>query len=167
MLKRARELADLLLPAFGTKFGMPPPHYALGSNINKGRISTIIGAEPGSLTMELTRLSQLTGDLEYYKVALRITELFASFESPYGSLISTSMGDSGEFRGQYSIGGMIDSYYEYLIKMCQLLGNPKGIHAKLYQKTVEVSISERCGRPHTDACLGQDMYQYLFVNVTV
>lgn len=166
MLKRARELADLLLPAFGTKFGMPPAHYLLGSNINKGRISTIIGAEPGSLTMELTRLSQITGDIEYYNVALRITELFASFDSPYGSLISTTMGDRGDFRGQYSIGGMIDSYYEYLIKMCQLLGDAKGVHAKLYQRTIEVSGDEQRVRPRL-TCLTQDMYRYLFVNVTV
>lgn len=33
---------------------------------------------------------------------------------------------------------MIDSYYEYLIKMVALLGDDKGIYSTMYQRAVKV-----------------------------
>ena len=36
----------------------------------------IIVAETGSLSLEFTRLSQLTGDMKYYDAVARLTDLF-------------------------------------------------------------------------------------------
>lgn len=67
MLQRATELGDWLLPSLGTKFGLSINRYVLGSNpagINVGRATL---SEVGSLTMEFTKLSMITGNEIYYQ----------------------------------------------------------------------------------------------------
>lgn len=67
MLERATELGDWLLPSLGTMYGLAINRYMLGSNpagLNTGRA---VLSEVGSLTMEFTRLSMLTGNEIYYQ----------------------------------------------------------------------------------------------------
>jgi hypothetical protein len=67
MLERATELGDWLLPSLGTQYGLAINRYTLGSNpagMNTGRA---VLSEVGSLTMEFTRLSMLTGNEIYYQ----------------------------------------------------------------------------------------------------
>ena len=67
MLERAVELGDWLLPAFGTKYGLPINRYVLGSNpagLDNGRVTL---SEVGSMSLEFTKLSMLTGNEIYYK----------------------------------------------------------------------------------------------------
>ena len=42
--------------------------------------------------------------------------------------------------GDFTIGGMVDSYYEYLIKMVALLGNNRGDYAEMFTHAANVSI---------------------------
>ena len=66
MLERATELADWILPALSTRHGLPLGHYELGSNPKGGPSGQSILSEVGSLTLEFTRLTQLTGDQAYF-----------------------------------------------------------------------------------------------------
>ncbi|KAK9899350.1 glycoside hydrolase family 47 protein [Cystobasidium minutum MCA 4210] len=149
MLARAKELGDWLLPAFNTASGWPVAGYPLGSNPKGSDVSRALAAEVGSLSMELTRLSQLTGDQVYFNAALRIQEKLATLRGEYGTLVSVFLSPNGGHSGDYTVGGMVDSYYEYLIKMVQLLGDPQNVWGTMYTRAVE------------------DMYQFLAVNVTV
>lgn len=58
--------------------------------------------------MELTRLSQVTGDLIYFNTALRIQERLSQLEGEYGMLVPHFLGPDGRHGGEFTIGGMID-----------------------------------------------------------
>jgi hypothetical protein len=58
--------------------------------------------------MELTRLSQITGDLVYYNTALRVQDHLSRLHGEYGSLVSHFLGPDGSQGGEFTIGGMID-----------------------------------------------------------
>lgn len=58
--------------------------------------------------MELTRLSQVTGDQAYYNAALRIQDSLAKFRGEYGTLVSHFLSPNGGHGGDFTIGGMID-----------------------------------------------------------
>jgi hypothetical protein len=60
--------------------------------------------------MELTRLSQITGDLAYYNAALSIQEQLSHLHGEYGSLVSHFLGPDGSQGGDFTVGGMIDRY---------------------------------------------------------
>ena len=77
LLDKARELGEMLYSAFDTPYHMPQTRWewkksALGGEIEPSR-NTLL-AEIGSLTVEFTRLSQLTGDFRYFDVVQRISE---------------------------------------------------------------------------------------------
>lgn len=67
MLSRATELGDLLLPALTTDRGIPIGHYCMGANPEGKPAGPAVLAEAGSLTLEFTRLSMITGDDIYYR----------------------------------------------------------------------------------------------------
>lgn len=60
--------------------------------------------------MELTRLSQLTGDQVYFNAALRIQEKLATLRGEYGTLVSVFLSPNGGHSGDYTVGGMVDRY---------------------------------------------------------
>lgn len=79
------------------------------------------------MTLEFTRLSQLTGNDVYFHYVQRVTDFIdeklapISFHPPL--LPTTFDPDTPEpLDGTYSFGGQADSAYEYYIKMVQLLG---------------------------------------------
>lgn len=71
MLQRGQELGDWLLGAFGTSSGLPLGRYKLGYNPGGKPAGRQVLAEAGSMLLEMTRLSQLTGDNRYFE-AVRI-----------------------------------------------------------------------------------------------
>ena len=74
-LKRARDLADRILPAFDTPSGLPLSMVNLrgrkgvSSKDNGGLVTT---AEVSALQLEFRYLSELTGDDTYWKTAERV-----------------------------------------------------------------------------------------------
>lgn len=67
MLQRGQELGDWLLGAFGTSSGLPLGRYKLGYNPGGKPAGRQVLAEAGSMLLEMTRLSQLTGDNRYFE----------------------------------------------------------------------------------------------------
>lgn len=81
LLEKAVELAEVLMGAFDTPNRMPILYYnfAAKSQPNRaGRASCL--AELGSLSIEFTRLAQLTGDSRYYDAIARITDSLAEYQ---------------------------------------------------------------------------------------
>ncbi|KAL1654506.1 hypothetical protein SLS61_003110 [Didymella pomorum] len=84
LLDKAVELAEVLYSAFDTPNRMPETYYYWRSQFasNPHRAGTrVVLAEIGSLSMEFTRLSQLTGDQKYYDAIARITDLLEEFQA--------------------------------------------------------------------------------------
>jgi len=123
VLEQAVHLADNLKVAFDTPSGVPDnslhfgPPRKLGSDTNS--IATI-----GTLVLEWTRLSDITGNPVYGKLAQRAETYLLSprpqlIGEPFPGLLGTSVKiATGEFvdsRGGW--GAADDSFYEYLIKM--------------------------------------------------
>ncbi len=122
LLQQAKSLADTLSIAFDTKSGVPEGNIMLNPKpklVNSGRNSL---AGMGTLVLEWTRLSDLTGDPKYAKLAqkaesylIKPTGSPEAFPGLVGSSISTDTGEFVNSRGGW--GGGSDSFYEYLIKM--------------------------------------------------
>lgn len=84
LLEKAIELGDMLYVAFDTPNRMPVTRWdwenaALGGDQSPDSHSLV--AEVGSMTLEFTRLSQLTGDRKYYDAVARVTDLLADWQN--------------------------------------------------------------------------------------
>lgn len=76
MLRRAQELGDWMLPSLGTWSGLGVGTYRIGMNPHGGPTGPAILAEVGSLSLEFTRLSQVTGDDTYFNAVSLGVSLF-------------------------------------------------------------------------------------------
>lgn len=115
-LNKAIELTNLLLPAFDTPTGIPYQFMNFTSGMPiKSPIACL--AEIGSVQIEFTRLSELTGDWKYHQIGQRVYDSYVNMNNMngiYPHLINVNNGSPvGE---HYTWGGMADSFYEYLIK---------------------------------------------------
>lgn len=147
MRERAEELAQLILPAFDTLSGLPVGRMQLNDPKNytrehpRGESERVVLAEAGSMLLEFSRLWQVTGNRTYLDRVQRVTDFFdrnLTQLSVCGTLLSTSLyPESGYLAGSYTIGGMADSYYEYLIKAHQLLGGKLQQYARMYSEAAE------------------------------
>jgi len=84
LLNKAVELAEVLISAFDTPNRMPETYYYWRPQFasQKHRASThVVLAEIGSLSMEFTRLAQLTGEHKYYDAIARITDNLEEFQN--------------------------------------------------------------------------------------
>jgi mannosyl-oligosaccharide alpha-1,2-mannosidase len=110
------------------------------------------------MSLEFTRLAQLTGEHKYFDVVHRTTEFFDTgyneIAHPKG-LLPTQLSDTSKhLRGQYSMGGMgeaahcgymrsliarneADSYYEYLIKEHQLLAGSRSEYSRMFSEALD------------------------------
>ena len=116
-LNLAKDLGDRLLPVFETETGIP---YTL-VNLKTGQVDASKEfnnpAEIGTLLLEFGTLSKLTGNPVYYDKAKKaLTALYKTRSEIdlVGTLVNIKTGEWTEKRSHIS--GMIDSYYEYLLK---------------------------------------------------
>jgi mannosyl-oligosaccharide alpha-1,2-mannosidase len=82
----------------------------------------VLSAEIGSLTLEFTRLTQLLGDPRYFDAVQRIMDVFDSQQNQTklpGMWPVVVNAREMDFAGytDFTIGGMADSLYEYLVKV--------------------------------------------------
>ncbi|ERT02678.1 hypothetical protein HMPREF1624_00979 [Sporothrix schenckii ATCC 58251] len=84
LLSKAVELAEILMGVFDTPNRMPILYYhwkpAFYSQ-PKTASSSVSVAELGSMSMEFTRLAQLTGHSKYYDAIARITDAFEDWQN--------------------------------------------------------------------------------------
>ena len=122
LLSQSIKLADTLKFAFNTTSGVPFNNLNITAQTVQGDPTNGL-ATVGTLVLEWTRLSDLTGDPQYAELAQKgesyILNPMPSFAEPFPGLVGDNINiTNGEFldaRGGW-IGGD-DSAYEYLIKM--------------------------------------------------
>jgi hypothetical protein len=141
LLRLALDLAQRLLPAFYTDTGMPYPRVNLKYGIpfyansplhevydsyvstdGAPEITETCSAGAGSLVLEFTVLSRLTGDARFEQLAKRAFWAVWSRKSQIGLIGAGVDAENGEWIGAYSvIGAGADSFFEYALKSHILL----------------------------------------------
>lgn len=142
LLRLAFDLAQRLLPAFYTQTGMPYPRvnlrhgipFYLNSPLHENASSDPYGVEDtpeitetcsagaGSLVLEFTVLSRLTGDPRFEQAAKRAFWAVWSRRSNIGLIGAGVDAEGGHWIGGFSgIGAGIDSFFEYALKTHILL----------------------------------------------
>ncbi|KAK4500137.1 hypothetical protein PRZ48_008323 [Zasmidium cellare] len=154
LLMKALELAHMLYAAFDTPNRMPIMrwnlHWATKDKEQGGAGSPIL-AEIGSLSLEFTRLSQITGDPKWYDAIERIMALFDAQQHlsnlPGMWPLQVNADQTDFFTGAtFSLAAWSDSMYEYLPKMHALLGGSPQ-YSKMYQYAMDTAIRHAIYRP--------------------
>ena len=122
ILTQAQKLADNLAFAFDTPTGIPSNNLYFNPQATDGSTTNGI-ATIGSLVLEWTHLSDLTGNQTYAELTQKgesyLLNPKPSTSEPFPGLVGTNVDiDTGLF--QDASGGWVggdDSFYEYLIKM--------------------------------------------------
>ncbi|KAJ4991357.1 glycosyl hydrolase family 47 protein [Stagonosporopsis vannaccii] len=131
LLQKAVEVGDLLYAGFNTENGMPVDfiHFETAKEGTGLQVeSQVVSASPGTITLEFSRLSQLTGNNKYYAAISQVMDLFYQHQNetklPGMWPMMVSMNTKDVVSGnQFTIGGNADSLYEYLPKAHALLGS--------------------------------------------
>ncbi|CAG8717703.1 7420_t:CDS:10, partial [Dentiscutata erythropus] len=132
-LEKALELGNALLPSFNSPTGLPYNNWHFtrqtGNNFNA------LLAQVGTLQLEFTKLSQLTGDSKFFLKVQNITNLLdnAKKEIPGLYPLSISIG-TGKFSGDHiSFGADGDSFYEEYI----LVGGAIDQYRRMYVESID------------------------------
>ncbi|KAM4567468.1 mannosyl-oligosaccharide 1,2-alpha-mannosidase IA [Fundulus diaphanus] len=118
---KALELGEKLLPAFNTPTGIPRGVINLGSGTSWSwgwaSAGSSILAEFGTLHLEFVHLTELSNNPIYKEKVMSIRKLLNKIEKPHGLYPNFLSPVSGNWvQHHVSIGGLGDSFYEYLIK---------------------------------------------------
>lgn len=119
-LTLAEDLGRRLLPAFKSKTGMPYRYVNLRTGALRDPVNN--PAEIGTLILEFGTLARHTGQKVYLDVTKKaLVELFKRRDPSTGLVGTTINVETGEWVDtSTSVGAMVDSYYEYLLK-CERL----------------------------------------------
>ncbi|CAH0053962.1 unnamed protein product [Clonostachys solani] len=157
LLRKAAQVGEMIYKAFDTPNHMPITrwdlHVAIKGQKQAASSGTLV-AEVGSLCMELTRLSQITGDDKWFDAAQRITDTFAaqqdSTELPGMWPLVVDTKDGVFNRGNsFTLGAMADSVYEYLPKMAAMTGGRLPVYQAMYEKAIDTAAKYNFFRPMT------------------
>lgn len=157
LLRKANEVGEMLIKAFDTPNRMPITRWLVNSAAGGEKQEAPDGelvAEIGSLTMEFTRLSILTGDPKWFDAVQRITDLFnkqqmtTSLPGMWPLVVNPKdqVFNSGSY---FTLGAMADSLYEYLPKMSALLGGKLPEYQEMYERAMDVASEWLLFRPMT------------------
>uniref|UniRef100_A0A3Q3IMS0 alpha-1,2-Mannosidase n=1 Tax=Monopterus albus TaxID=43700 RepID=A0A3Q3IMS0_MONAL len=119
--RKAVELGEKLLPAFKTPTGIPWALLNLKSGIGRNwpwaSGGSSILAEYGTLHLEFMHLSKLSENPDFAQKVMNIRKVLNRLEKPQGLYPNYLNPNSGQW-GQHhvSVGGLGDSFYEYLLK---------------------------------------------------
>ncbi|KAK5659185.1 hypothetical protein OQA88_1275 [Cercophora sp. LCS_1] len=153
---KAIELGDLLYAGYNTENRMPVDFISFEEAKTGAGLqveSSVVSASPGTLSMEMTHLSQVTGDPKYYDAVSRVMDVFAKGQEfsrlpglwpIYVSMAGTPDVTTGS---SFSLGGSADSLYEYLPKMHALLGGLEPRYEAMSKKFMETADKAMFFRP--------------------
>jgi len=157
LLGKAKKLGNMLYKAFDTPNRMPLTRWkfrdALRNMPQEAPRNTLL-AEPGSLTLEFTRLSQITGDMRYFDAVQRVMNVLEGSQMktklPGMWPVNLNLRDTVfDYHGVFTIGGMADSTYEYLPKQHILLGGATSQYQKMYNASLTTMKRNIFYRPMT------------------
>ncbi|XP_066253728.1 mannosyl-oligosaccharide 1,2-alpha-mannosidase IA isoform X1 [Euwallacea similis] len=142
---KAQLIADKLLPSFNTPTGIPNAlvNFKTGSSKNYGWASggSSILAEFGTLHLEFSYLSDITGKTIYRNKVDKIREILKEIEKPNGLYPNYLNPRSGKW-GQHhmSMGALGDSYFEYLLKSWLLSGKEDNEARQMFDEAMEAVL---------------------------
>ncbi|XP_067947698.1 mannosyl-oligosaccharide 1,2-alpha-mannosidase IA-like [Watersipora subatra] len=116
----AIKCADKLLPAFNTTSGIPISHVNLKHGIH-GLVDPAgeaVLSEIGTLHLEFVYLSYISGNPTYRQLVEKLREkiIKANVNGLYSNTINIARASFNQYDMTVSMGGMGDSFYEYLFK---------------------------------------------------
>ncbi|KAI0015906.1 family 47 glycoside hydrolase [Xylariomycetidae sp. FL0641] len=157
LLHRARDVGDMLYVAFDTPNRMPITRWDFAKAARGERQEAhqwALVAEIGSLCMEFTRLSLLTGDPKWFDATERITQVFVTQQNmtklPGMWPISINPRDLKFYEDNtFGLGAMADSVYEYLPKMYGLVGGLLPEYGDMYRYAIDTSKKYNMYHPMT------------------
>jgi mannosyl-oligosaccharide alpha-1,2-mannosidase len=157
LLYKAKEVGEMLYRAFDTPNRMPLTRWdfkAAGQGKPQQAEDGVLLAEIGSMTMEFTHLSQLTGDPKFYDAVARITRMLEQQQDktklPGMWPIVVNARKADLMRDTtFTLNSMADSTYEYLPKMHALLGGLDPVYRTMYEKAMDTAITHALFRPST------------------
>ncbi|KAI1121134.1 glycoside hydrolase family 47 protein [Nemania abortiva] len=147
LLVKAIELGDLIYAAFNTENRMPVDFIDFDmAKTGEGLMveASVVSAAPGTLSLELTRLSQITGDPKYYDAISRVMDVFYDGQQKtklpglWPTFVSMSSQDVVE-GNRFTLAGGADSLYEYLPKMHALLGGLEPKYEEMSTRFLEAA----------------------------
>lgn len=152
LLRKAAEVANMLYGAFDTYNRMPISQWRKKYG-EKPDVETTI-ADVASLSLEFTRLSQLTGDMKYYDAIQRITDCMDSQQmSTKVPGLFPQIVDGRECKMTrdvaFSLGAFADSAYEYLPKTHHLLKGRNTQYKSMYLRTLSPIDKYLLAKPMT------------------
>ncbi|XP_066532587.1 mannosyl-oligosaccharide 1,2-alpha-mannosidase IA [Hoplias malabaricus] len=146
--RKAIELGEKLLPAFKTPTGIPWALLNLKSGIGRNwpwaSGGSSILAEYGTLHLEFIHLSRLSGKPVFAEKVMNIRKVLNRLDKPQGLYPNYLNPNSGQW-GQHhvSVGGLGDSFYEYLLKAWLMSDKKDEEGKKLYYdalKAIETNL---------------------------
>ncbi|PIA99341.1 Mannosyl-oligosaccharide 1,2-alpha-mannosidase MNS1 [Cercospora beticola] len=156
LLDKATEFGEMLLKAFDTPNHMPITRWRPQAALTTRQVAddVVLVAEIGSLSMEFTHLSQLTGDMRYFDAVNRVMQLFAKQQEDThlpGMFQVVVNGRDADFTKDtyFTLSAMSDSLYEYFPKMHALLGGTDPIYARMYKRSMKTAIKHNLWKPMT------------------
>lgn len=139
LLEKATDIADRLLPAFNTRYGLPYSQVNLrtGHASQQSWTKDALLAEFGTMQIEFRRLSFLTGDPKYDKAVTKVMDHMESLSRSDGQYASFFNIQNGKPVGNLiKWGAWGDSFYEYLIKQHLLTSKTEDRYRKMYDAAV-------------------------------
>ncbi|XP_078255724.1 mannosyl-oligosaccharide 1,2-alpha-mannosidase IA [Rhinoraja longicauda] len=139
---KAVDLGSKLLPAFNTPTGIPWALLNIKSGIGRNwpwaSGGSSILAEFGTLHLEFMHLSQLSGNPVFAEKMMNIRKVLNRLDKPQGLYPNYLNPNSGQW-GQHhvSIGGLGDSFYEYLLKAWLMSDKTDEEARKMYYDAVQ------------------------------
>lgn len=157
LLTKAKEVGEMLYHAFDTPNHMPKtrwnPHKK-GKGERQVADTRVLVAEIGSLSMEFTKLSQITKDPKWYDAIARVTQVFERGQDKtkipgMWPIVVNAQKTLFNEDNAFTLGAMADSTYEYLPKMHILLGGVEPAYKNMYDKATAAAIKHTMYRPMT------------------
>ncbi|KAG6324398.1 hypothetical protein E4U22_002142 [Claviceps purpurea] len=155
LLAKAVELGNFIYTGFNTPGNMPVDFIdfevakrGTGLEIEP----SVVSASPGTLSLEMTRLSQVTGDPKYYDAVTRVMRVFHEQQNKtklpglWPIMVSMDRMDVSS-RREFSLGAGADSLYEYLPKMHALLGGQEPMYEAMTESFMEAATTHLFFRP--------------------
>ncbi|XP_024528760.1 mannosyl-oligosaccharide 1,2-alpha-mannosidase MNS1 [Selaginella moellendorffii] len=124
-LKKAREIADRLLPAWNTPTGIPYTTVNLASGDSRSpgwTLGASVLADLATEQVEFIALSQRTGDPKYQEKVENVIKKIKEFFPQDGLVPIYVNPHTASASNRITFGAMGDSFYEYLLKVW-VLGN--------------------------------------------
>ncbi|KAF2726724.1 class I alpha-mannosidase [Polyplosphaeria fusca] len=157
LLEKSVQIGEMLYRAFDTPNNTPADRLyleavKLATSTGSPVEYSICLANFGSLTMEFTRLAQLTQEPKYYDAVARVTDILDRGQNttriPGLFPIWVNAREQSIAKDPtFTLGAMADSTYEYFPKMHALLGGREPVYQKLYQDSAPMIDKHLLYRP--------------------